>query len=275
MEVTLTDSGQVLIKSADGYELPSDPALNTAGAPLLEIMQQLRSDAGFEVLIKKNIKPGSGVGSSAASAAGAVVAANHLLGNIFTKEEMVSFAMFGEKVASGVKHADNVAPCIYGGITLIRSIFPLDIVSIPAPELYVTVVHPQIEVRTADARQILKKQVLLKDAIKQWGNIAGLVAGFMKNDYDLIGRSLEDVIIEPIRSILIPGFDEVKKKSKDAGALGGGISGSGPSVFMLSKDHATAMAVETVMHEVYNAIGLEHHVYLTKINGEGVRVGVG
>lgn len=272
MQVTLTNNKQVVIKSVDGYELPSDPALNTAGAPLLEIMQHLNNDTGFEVLIKKNIKPGSGIGSSAASAAGAVVAANHLLGNIFSKEEMVGFAMFGEKVASGVKHADNVAPCIYGGITLIRSIFPLDIVSIPSPPLWVTVVHPQIEVRTSDARQILKKQVLLKDAIKQWGNIAGLVAGFMKNDYELIGRSLEDVIIEPVRSILIPGFDEIKTKSKEAGALGGGISGSGPSVFMLSKDGATARAVKNEMQKVYNSIGLEHHVYVTKINNEGVRV---
>jgi len=272
MEVTLTNNKKVIIKSANGYELPLDPALNTAGAPLLEIMKQLNNDIGFEVLIKKNIKPGSGVGSSAASAAGAVVAANYLLGNIFSKEEMVSFAMFGEKVASGVKHADNVAPCIYGGVTLIRAIFPLDIVSIPAPELWVTVVHPQIEVRTSDARQILKKQVLLKDAIKQWGNIGGLVAGFMKNDYGLISRSLEDVIIEPIRSILIPGFDEVKKRSKDAGALGGGISGSGPSVFMLSENEATAINIKAEMNNVYKAINLEHHVYVTKINNEGVKI---
>ena len=272
MQVTINDRKEISIRSADGYELPTDPALNTAGAPLLEMIAQLHGSLGFEIVIKKNIKPGSGIGSSAASAAGAVVAANHLLGNIFSKEEMVSFAMFGEKVASGVKHADNVAPCIYGGVTLIRSIFPLDIISIPAPELYVTVVHPQIEVRTSDARQILKKQVLLKDAIKQWGNIGGLVAGFMKNDYDLIGRSLEDVIIEPIRSILIPGFDDVKIKSKEAGALGGGISGSGPSVFMLSKDEETANRVSVVMKQVYKKIGLDHHVYVTKINNNGVTI---
>ena len=272
MQVTINDRNEISIRSADGYELPTDPALNTAGAPLLEMIAQLPGSLGFEIVIKKNIKPGSGIGSSAASAAGAVVAANYLLGNIFSKEEMVSFAMFGEKVASGVKHADNVAPCIYGGVTLIRSIFPLDIISIPAPELYVTVVHPQIEVRTSDARQILKKQVLLKDAIKQWGNIGGLVAGFMKNDYDLIGRSLEDVIIEPIRSILIPGFDDVKIKSKEAGALGGGISGSGPSVFMLSKDEETANRVSVVMKQVYEKIGLDHHVYVTKINNNGVTI---
>ena len=180
--------------------------------------------------------------------------------------------MFGEKVASGVKHADNIAPAIYGGVTLIRSIFPLDIVSIDAPELHVTVVHPQIEVKTSDARQILKQRVLLKDAIKQWGNIAGLVAGFIKHDYDLIGRSLEDVIIEPVRSILIPGFDEVKKKCKEAGALGGGISGSGPSIFMLSRNEDTARNVEAVMKEVYEKIGLEFHTHITTINQQGVKL---
>jgi homoserine kinase len=272
MEVHLLDEPRVIITSRDGFPLPADPAQNTAGAPLLEMLQELNRPIGFEVIIDKHIKPGSGIGSSAASAAGAVVAANHLLGNIFSKEDLVRFAMFGEKVASGVKHADNIAPCIYGGITLIRSIFPLDIVSIPAPLLHVTVVHPQIEVRTSDARQILRKQVLLKDAIRQWGNIAGLVAGFMKNDYALIGRSLEDVIIEPVRSMLIPGFDEVKQQCKAAGALGGGISGSGPSIFMLSKDTSTALEVEKVMQAIYDRIGLDYHTYVTTINQQGVKI---
>jgi homoserine kinase len=272
MEVSLLDEKKVILRSADGYDLPADPAQNTAGAPLLAILEELPDPVGFEICIHKNIKPGSGIGSSAASAAGAVVAANHLLGNIFTREDMVRFAMIGEKVASGVKHADNIAPCIYGGITLIRSIFPLDIVPIPSPGLYITVVHPQIEVRTSDARQILRKEVLLKDAIRQWGNIAGLVAGFIKNDYDLIGRSLEDVIIEPVRSMLIPGFDQIKKECKRAGALGGGISGSGPSIFMMSKDQPTAERVRSVMHGIYEEIGLAHHTYVTTINTGGVKV---
>jgi homoserine kinase len=283
MQVNLLDRREIVITSRDGFPLPSDPTLNTAGAPLLAMLEELARPEGrppgfeyrpigFEVIIDKHIKPGSGIGSSAASAAGAVVAANHLLGNIFFPEDLVRFAMFGEKVASGVKHADNIAPCIYGGITLIRSIFPLDIVSIPAPPLQVTVVHPQIEVRTADARQILRKEVLLKDAIRQWGNIAGLVTGFMKNDYDLIGRSLEDVIIEPVRSMLIPGFDEVKQQCRQAGALGGGISGSGPSIFMLSKDLATAREVEKVMKSIYEKIGLDHHTYVTTVNQQGVKV---
>src|SRR6478672_11956353 len=272
MEVRLINEKKVIIQSADGYNLPADPQQNTAGAPLLEILKTMDEEIGFEVLIHKNIKPGSGLGSSAASATGVVIAANHLLGGRFDKNELVQFAMFGEKVASGVKHADNVAPGIFGGITLIRCIFPLDIVSITPPPLFVTVVHPQIEVKTSDARQILRKQVLLKDAIKQWGNIAGLVAGFMQKDYSLIGRSLEDVIIEPVRSILIPGFDEVKEKCKNAGALGGGISGSGPSVFMLSVEERTAKKVAEVMEEVYGCLGIEFKIYVTKIDDKGVKI---
>lgn len=272
MHVTLLNERKITITSSDGYPLPTDPAMNTAGAPLIEMLDELNEHIGFEVVIEKHIKPGSGIGSSAASAAGAVVAANHLLGNIFSNEDLIRFAMFGEKVASGVKHADNIAPCIYGGITLIRSIFPLDIITIPAPNFYITVVHPQIEVRTSDARQILRKEVLLKDAIKQWGNIAGLVAGFLKNDLDLVGRSLEDVIIEPVRSILIPGFDEVKSRCKQVGALGGGISGSGPSLFMISANRAIAEAVEKEMQQVFHQIGIEYHTYISTLNKTGVKV---
>ncbi len=272
MVVTLLDKPEVIIHNRDNYNLPTDPKKNVAGVVFLSVMEKVGGTVGFEVTIEKHIKPGSGIGSSAASAAGAAVAANHLLGNIFTSDEVVQFAMNGEKLASGVKHADNIAPCILGGVTLIRSIHPLDIIPLAAPDLYVTVVHPQIEVRTSDARQILKKQVLLKDAIKQWGNIAGLVTGFLKYDLDLIGRSLEDVLIEPVRSILIPGFDEIKANCKEAGALGGGISGSGPSVFMLSKDEETAKAVESVMKDVYNRIGIDYNTYVTTINKKGVEI---
>jgi homoserine kinase len=272
MEVILLSEPVIRIKHADEYDLPVEPAKNVAGASLLALQEVYNKNIGFEVIITKFIKPGSGLGSSAASSAGAVVAANHLLGDIFSKEDLVRFAMNGEKVASGVKHADNLAPCIYGGVTLIRAILPLDIIPLSAPPLFVTVVHPQIEVKTSDARQILRKEVQLKNAIMQWGNIAGLVTGFLKNDYALIGRSLEDVIIEPVRSILIPGFDEVKINSKEAGALGGGISGSGPSIFMLSKEEETAKKVEAIMKNVFQKIGVEFKTYVTSINNEGVKV---
>jgi homoserine kinase len=273
MELTLSNSPSIRIKHIDDYNLPTEPAKNVAGAALIALMEEYpEKNIGFDLTINKIIKPGSGLGSSAASSAGAVVGANHLLNNFFNKHDLVRFAMNGEKVASGVKHADNITPCIYGGVTLIRSIFPLDIIPLAAPPMYVTVVHPQIEVKTSDARQILRKEVQLKDAIKQWGNIAGLVAGFLQSDYQLISRSLEDVIIEPIRSILIPGFDEVKTQCKEAGALGGGISGSGPSVFMLSKEESTAKNVEQIMKNIYDKIGVEYHTHVTTVNTEGVKI---
>ena len=271
MQIRFSDTPGIRIINDDAYNLPTEPEKNVAGAALIALMEEIEPGFGFELTIKKNIKPGSGVGSSAASAAGAVVAANRLLNDRFDQENLVRFAMNGEKLASGVKHADNIAPCIYGGVTLIRSIFPLDIVALSAPTLFVTIVHPQIEVKTSDARSILKHKVLLKDAIKQWGNIAGLVAGLLQSDYELIGRSLEDVIIEPVRSILIPGFDLVKQKSKEAGALGGGISGSGPSIFMLSKDESTALSVEKEMKTIYENLGLDHHTYVTTMNHSGVQ----
>ena len=272
MTVKLIEEPVVVIHNVDDYKLPTDPQKNVAGVALLEMIERLDNKIGFDVTIEKKIMPGSGIGSSAASSAGAVVAANHLLDNIFSNAALVQMAMLGEKLASGVKHADNIAPCIYGGVTLIRSIHPLDVISVPSPPLYVTLVHPQIEVRTEDARQILRKQILLKDAIKQWGNIAALVTGLMKSDYDLIGRSLEDVLIEPVRSILIPAFAEVKARSLEAGALGGGISGSGPSIFMLSRDETTAQKVEKAMQETYTNTGIAFHTYVTTVNMEGVKL---
>jgi homoserine kinase len=272
MRLRLSDEPGIRICHDDAHGLSTVPEQNVAGVALQALMSELPEPPGFELTIDKRIKPGSGLGSSAASAAGAVVAANHLLGNIFSKEKLVQFAMMGEKLASGVKHADNISPCIYGGITLIRSIFPLDIVQLNAPPLFVTVVHPQIEVKTSDARQILRKEVQLKNAIRQWGNIGGLIAGLMKNDYGLIGRSLEDVIIEPVRSMLIPGFDKVKSRCREAGALGGGISGSGPSIFMLSTEETIARQLDYVMTEVYMELGLDFKTYVTTINWEGVRL---
>ncbi|MBL1219587.1 homoserine kinase [Chryseobacterium sp. L7] len=272
MEVKLTDSPEIIIKHEDHFGLPEDPSNNVAGVVLQHIQKDLNLTAGFEVTIRKHIKPGSGLGSSAASAAGAAFGANVLLGNILSKQELVHFAMFGEELASGVRHADNIAPCIYGGITLVKSTAPIDIIPLSTPDLFVIAVHPQVEVKTSDARQILKKNILFKDAIEQWGNIAGLVTGILKNDIPLIGRSLNDVIIEPVRSILIPKFGEIKTKSLRLGALGGGISGSGPSIFMLAKKKETAENIAGMMKSVYDDIGIESFVYISKINPVGIEI---
>lgn len=262
----------VTIINKDDFNLPVEPSQNVIGVSLLALLEEIEDEIGFEVESTKYIRPGSGIGSSAASAAGAVFGANYLLNNRFTNDDLIRFAMQGEELASGSKHADNIAPCIYGGFTLIRSNDPLDVISIPAPFLYITIIHPQIEIKTSDARSVLKRQVSLSDAVKQWGNVGGLIAGLMKNDYELISRSLVDTIVEPIRSILIPCFNEVKSKSMATGALGGGISGSGPSMFMISKDQKTALEIEKITKKIYEKIGLPCHTYVTNLNKRGVQI---
>lgn len=255
----------------DDFGLPNDPAKNVAGVALLAFLDAANSDFGFEVEITKYIKPGSGIGSSAASACGAVVAANRLLGDRFSKLELVDFAMAGEMLASGSRHADNLAPCIYGGFTLVRSTDPIDIVSLDFPQLFVTVIHPQIEIKTSEARAMLPQMVPLKDAVRNWSNLGSLVAALAKGDYDLLARSLEDTIVEPVRKSLIPKFNEVKAASLTAGALGGGISGSGPSVFMLSKTKETAEKIEGAMRSVYSKTEIGFNTYVSSISPEGVR----
>ncbi|HEX8289375.1 MAG TPA: homoserine kinase [Pyrinomonadaceae bacterium] len=271
MIVRLAEEKTVRIINRDHYDLPVEPKKNVAGAALLSMLEKLDADFGFEVEITKHIKPGSGIGSSAASAGGAVVAANALLNDKFSPLELVDLAMDGEKIASGERHADNVAPCIYGGFTLVRSLNPLDVVTLEFPPLFVTVIHPQIEIKTSEAREMLPKEVPLKSAIRQWSNLGALVAALSKGDYELIARSLEDFLIEPVRKTLIPKFDEVKAQSKLAGALGGGISGSGPSIFMLSETEESARKVENAMSEIYRETSIEFYTYVSGINTGGVK----
>ncbi|MFH6604486.1 homoserine kinase [Maribacter algicola] len=262
----------IRITKLEGQDLPKETERNVAGVAGLTLLEASGYDGGFEIEIYKKIKAGSGIGSSAASSSGAVWAMNELLGRPFSKIDLVRFAMEGERLASAVAHADNVAPALYGGFTLVRSYDPLDVVSIPnPPELYATVIHPQIEVKTSDSRSVLRTKITLAQGIKQWGNVGGLIAGLFTNDYDLIGRSLEDHIVEPIRSILIPGFDNVKSEALNAGALGCGISGSGPSIFAFCKGETIAKKVSESMKEVYQDIGIDHDVHVSKINTNGVR----
>lgn len=273
MVVRKTEEKGIKITKLTGQDLPMETHQNVAGVAGLAFLADSDYNGGFEIEIYKNIKAGSGIGSSAASSTGAVWAMNQLLGKPFSNLELVKFAMEGERLASGVAHADNVAPAIYGGFTLVRSYTPLDIVKINSPsQLFATVIHPQIEIKTSDSRKILKTTISLEDGIKQWGNLGGLIAGLYTQDYDLIGRSLEDFIVEPIRSILIPGFDKVKSESLMAGALGCGISGSGPSIFALSKGEANAKAVAKAMRNVYQKIGIDYDIHVSKINTEGIKI---
>lgn len=263
----------VRITKIVGQDLPLETNKNVAGVAAMKLLENVTADVGFEIEIYKNIKPGSGIGSSAASSAGAVFGINELLGKPFSTEELILFAMEGEKLASGSAHADNVSPALLGGITLVKSYNPLEVIKVHSPEeLYATVIHPQIEVKTADARSVLKKQVPLEMMVRQMGNFGGLISGLYTEDYELISRSLHDEIIEPHRSILIPEFDRVRKESIVSGALGSGISGSGPSIFALSKGEGTAQKVAQVMGEIYKEIGVDYDLHVSKINTAGIKI---
>jgi homoserine kinase len=274
-EMTIRKSGEkgVRITKIVGQELPLEAEKNVAGVAVMSLLEALNSDAGFEIEIYKKIKPGSGIGSSAASSAGAVFAVNELLGKPFSNHQLVRFAMQGERLASGTAHADNVAPALLGGCTMVTEYDPLNVIKIDAPkELYATVIHPQIEIKTADSRSVLKQNVSLKTVVKQMGHFGGLISGFYTEDYKLIGRSLQDEIIEPNRSILIPEFDKVKEVCLEKGALGSGISGSGPSIFALSRGEEIARKVAAGMATIYQTLGVNFDVHVSKVNPNGVRI---
>lgn len=270
-----SDTGQVRIVqiTGDGGILPKDPDKNTCGAVIRMFLRELGSDQGVDIYLDKKMPLGSGLGSSAASSVAAIFAINELLGKPRKLEELLPYAMEGERVACGAAHADNVAPGLYGGFVLIRSYDPLDVIKLKTPdELFATLVHPQIEVKTKDAREILRKQIFFKDSVKQSGNVAGLVAGLLTSDYDLISRSMHDYIVEPVRSILIPGFSIVKEAVLELGALGAGISGSGPSIFALSKDLDMANRIANKMKSIYSGFEIENETYVSRINQNGPKI---
>ncbi len=272
IEMSLSDSKSITI-DIPGSDLPADPKLNVAGVAAQSLLDKLGIDQGLNMTIHKKVAPGSGLGSSASSSAGAVFGLNELLEKPFTKNELVQFAMEGEKAASGVSHADNVAPSLLGGFTLVRSYEPLDIISLAYPEeLIIVAVHPHIEVKTADSKKILRRDISLGLAVKQWGNVAGLVSGLASADYSLIGRSLEDLIVEPTRSMLIPGFESLKSSAVKHGALGCSISGSGPSVFALCNNQQVARNVGEAFSNIFDELTIDSNVYISKINKEGCEV---
>ena len=273
MVVRKVDEKGVRITKIEGFKLPFETELNVAGVSALAMYQELQPDCGFEIEIKKNIKPGSGIGSSAASAVGSVYGINALLGSPLNKTQLTQFAIKGEALASGSEHADNIAPALFGGFTLVKSVNPLEILQIPSPDnLYVTIIHPQIEIKTAISRAILPKNVPLKAAINQWANVGSFIHSLHTSDYPLMQRSLHDVIIEPHRSKLIPHYNEVKQQTLKVGALGTNISGSGPSIFSLCEGIENANKVRGVMTNIYSNTGIEFDVHVSKINTQGVKV---
>lgn len=269
---TTTEQG-IRITKIEGYDLPFETHKNVAGVSAQALIDDLKPECGFEIEIYKKIKPGSGIGSSSASAAGSVFAINELMGKPYSPTQLTHYAMKGEAVASQSEHADNLAPALFGGFTLVKSLNPLRILKLPIlHDLYATIIHPQIEIKTAEARSILPKDVPLKDAIEQWSNLGSLVHALHTEDYELLQSTLHDAIVEPYRSQLIPYFSDVKSKALASGALGIGISGSGPSIFALSKGKETALAVQKSMQDVYGNTDIQFQTYVSKINSEGIKV---
>ena len=261
------------IKNFSEYNLPMEINKNIATVSASELIEKLKPDCGFEIEIIKKIKPGSGIGSSGASAAGTVYAINKLMGEPFPMRDLIKFAMKDMEKDGMFEHPDNIAPVLLGGFVLVKSISPLEIIKIPSPnDLCCTIVHPKIEVKTSYSRSILPNIVSLEDATKQLANFGSLIHSLHTSDYDLIKSSLNDHLIEKHRSKLIPKFQEIKSECLSSGALGCSISGSGPSIFALSQGIDRAKHIEESVKRVYSDSGLEFSTYVSKINNRGVEI---
>lgn len=273
MRFTQTEEKGIRIVHTSPSDLPTDPTKNVAGVAAQALLKDYPLSGGICIEIDKGILPGSGIGSSAASAVGAVVGVNALLEKPLAKEDLLPYALAGEAIASQAKHADNIAPALLGGMILVRSVEPMDVLKLPCPkELFIVVLHPQIELKTAEARALLGENVLLKNAIQQWANVGALVHALHTQDDDLLARSLQDVVAEPVRKKLIPGYDPIKASAMDNGALGCGISGAGPSIFALVKGKEKGEQVAKAMANNCTQLGINHKVHLSAINSRGAEI---
>ncbi len=274
LEMTLDEDGEgISIDNETDVPLPSDIEDNVI-TPVLRKFFALTGKSGrVEVRVLKKIFPGSGIGSSAASSAAAAFGINELFGAPLGEEDVVVCAMEGENLASGGYHADNAAPAVMGGITLIRGYDPLDVIKLPVPgNLYCPVIHPHLTVSTKQARSILPKEIPMHTAVTQWGNVGGLVAGLCTGNIELVGRSMRDAVAEPFRKQFIPGFDELRAKLLGAGALAMNISGSGPSVFALAGRGDIAQRVGAIMERHFAQQGILSETYVVKVSNKGARL---
>ncbi|NEU10174.1 homoserine kinase [Flavihumibacter sp. R14] len=272
----LTDKPGIRITkiTGDNGKLPLDPQRNTVGVSVYHYLNGIdKPDTGVEIELHKKMPIGSGLGSSSASTVAGLFALNELMGRKLSSCQLLPYAMKGEEMACGTGHADNVAPALMGGFVLIRSYDPLDVIRLPYPsDLHCAIVFPDVDVPTKDARRMIRSKVLLKDAVTQWGNIAGLVSGLCMHDVELIGRSMKDIIVEPTRSILIPGFETLRRIAHDNGAVSFGISGSGPSVFSFTRDKQTSTRITNALQEHLKSLGVKSLSFVSEINAEGPKV---
>ena len=272
--ITKNSNRNVIIEIQDSEfsNIPSNPKENTGGIPAELIINDLKLNFGFNIKIKKGIPLCGGLGSSAATAAGVVYGINELLNLKMPLEKLIKYSLEGEKLSSKSPHADNIGPCLMGGLVLIRDTAKFDLINIPIGEFYLAIVHPDIKVDTKTARQILPKQIELNTAVKQWGNIASLTYGFASNQIDIIKKSMKDYIIEPVRSNFIPGYFNVKDAALNAGAIGCSISGSGPSIFALFESKDNAQKAMEHMKKELEKISINFHSYISPVNNQGIEI---
>tara|TARA_Y100000816_G_C26105850_1_gene587670 strand:+ start:2630 stop:3556 length:927 start_codon:yes stop_codon:yes gene_type:complete len=272
MTVKKTKKKSLVISDISGYSVPYAVDKNVSTIAAKKMIEYLKPNCGFDFNIKKNIIPGSGIGSSGSSASASVYAINKLLGSPLKESELIKFAMKGELASSITEHADNVAPALMGGLVMVKSISPLEILKLPTPkELYCFVINPKIEVKTSYSREILPEKVRLRDATKQVSSFGSFVHSLHTEDYELLGRSLNDYLIEKHRKKLIPLFDEIKGIALKNSALGCSISGSGPSVFALTKGIEKANKINKLVSKLYKTSGYDFSTYVSKISEKGVR----
>ena len=265
-------SGLRIVKiTGDKGKLPYEIEKNTAGFAAQRLLEHLGEEKrGIEIEIRKKMPFSSGLGSSAASAVAGVMIINELLKRPLTKRELLPFAVAGEELADGAYHADNVGPSLMGGMILIRDNPTLDVHKLVTPVgLQATVVYPHVKILTRDARAVLSDTTTLKKTVAQTGNLGALIVGLYRSDFDLIGRALQDVIIEPQRAQLIPHFYEVKEAALKAGALGCSISGAGPSIFALSANSLIAERAGEAMKRVFEDNKIKNQLFISTINHEG------
>jgi len=273
IEIFKQKSKSIVIESIDGFNLPLDIEKNVAGIAAKAMLKNIELDFGFKIRIKKGIKPGSGIGSSAASSAGTVYGINQLLNSHFNDLDLIKFSMEGENYVSGSYHADNVAPIILGGITLVRSLKYLDVIKLPTPKnLEVVIIRPNIEIKTSDSRKVVRKKVNIGTMVEQSANLGAFVSSLYNEDYELMSRSVVDKIVEPDRSILIPEFDSIKKISLDSGAVSSGISGSGPSIFALSNNNNISLNILKNINNHYEKVNIQYDSFISKINPSGIKI---
>lgn len=274
-EITVrkTKEKGIKILKVTGQKLTLDVNKNVAGVSALALLKETNVDCGFEIEIHKGIKPGSGIGSSAASSAGSVFAINELIGKPYSSKELIKFALEGEKIASGAAHADNVSAVLLGGFIFVRDSLNFDIFKLKTPiDLAFTILHPQIEVKTSESRALLQRPITLDKMITQSANLGAFISGLYNEDYNLISRSIKDVVVEPIRSILIPEFYKLKEISLSNNALGFGISGSGPSVFAMSKGLVNAKKIRDLLKVNYSKLGLSFDIHTSSVNEKGIQI---